>query len=551
MIFPLFLLSLSFLVPNHYLPWISFYSEYLAFWFLVLAWLWLMGQRLKVGVSGFLTILLGMFVILQWSLGVVYFSGDAWLFAFYLLGAALASMLGRAAVVRHGESILHALAWMFALTASLSCAIAIAQWFDVIDGLMVLTSGAGRRVTANLAQSNHLATLLMLGIASIFFLRQTYRLSSWSSTPWLIFLLLGVIFTQSRTAWLCFLAFAIWWFVKMGRGSRISPVSVTGLFLFLMSGSIWVSDVALFLQLIEPGDEMGFMERATAMERVALWGQAWHAITESPLLGYGAGQVSVAQVESSIAYPVQMLSLHSHNIVLDVLLWFGPVIGSVIVAFWFWRAITLALKSASPGSVYLMMCVGAITLHGMLEYPLEYAYFLLPLFFILGGLEEQHGVWAISLPRYSTAAAWCIALFLMFSVWREYRVMEDDHRMLRFELARIGGSKVSETTPEVHLLTQLAEMNALARTVPRPDISEIQLDGMRKVAFRYPYVPSLYRYAQVLALNGRVDDSVDVLLRLRSIYGLLAFEDVKMALQDAQRNEPGYAELNRRLEGLN
>ncbi|WP_044872145.1 O-antigen ligase family protein [Pseudomonas sp. LFM046] len=551
MILPLFLLSLSFLIPNHYLPWMSFYSEYLAFGFLVSAWLWLMGQRLKVGISGILMILLGAVPFIQWKLDIVYFSGDALLFTCYLLAAALAAMLGRAASIRHDESILHALAWTFALTASASCAIAIAQWFDVIDSLMVLISGAGQRVTANLAQSNHLATLLMLGIASIFFLRQGNRISTWSSTPWLIFLLLGVILTQSRTAWLCFLAFAVWWFVKMGRRSVISPASVAGLFLFLMAGSIWVSDLAVFLRLIEPGHELDFMERASAMQRMALWGQAWHAISESPQLGYGAGQVAVAQVESSIAYPVQMLSLHTHNIVLDILLWFGPAIGSVVIAFWFWRLITLAVKATSLGAVYLMMCVGAITLHGMLEYPLEYAYFLFPLFFILGILEEQHGVWALSLPRYSTAAAWCIALFLMSSVWREYRLMEDDHRMLRFELARIGSSNAPGAIPEVHLLTQLAEMNSLARAVPRSDIPEVQMDGMRKVAFRYPYIPSLYRYAQALALNGRVDDSVDVLRRLRSIYGPRSFEEVKVTLQNAQRNEPGYAELNRRLEGLN
>src|SRR5690606_7638097 len=280
-------------------------------------------------------------------------------------------------------------------------------------------------------------------------------------------------------------------------------------------------------------------ERAQALHRWPLWVQLWTAVLDGPFWGYGWNQVSVAQHASSEVYPVQLMVEHSHNILLDLLIWNGPLLGGLIIcAVAFWLA-HLGWRSRSLESIFCLIVVGVVLVHGMLEFPLEYAFFLFPVGLLLGLANgEQRSRRELLVPHWVLMTVLITSAGTFAWVWHEYRVIEEDHRLMRFETARIGDSKAERAAPDVVLLTQLREFLRFARTPATEGMDDEQLEWMRKVAHRYPYPPSLFRYSLALALNGRAQQASDQLVVLRALHGNMHYQESVLALKNMQEQHP-------------
>src|SRR5690606_5411810 len=103
---------------------------------------------------------------------------------------------------------------------------------------------------------------------------------------------------------------------------------------------------------------------------------------------------------------------------------------------------------------------------------------------------------------------------------------------------RIGDLKAKQAAPDVLLLTQLREFLRFARTPAAEGMGDEQLDWMRKVAHRYPYPPSLFRYSLALALNGRAQQASDQLVVLRALHGDRHYDEAVLSLGDMQEQYP-------------
>lgn len=282
--------------------------------------------------------------------------------------------------------------------------------------------------------------------------------------------------------------------------------------------------------------------RAQAIERWALWQQLWVAILQGPLWGYGWAQVGVAQVSVSLSHPLQLMTEHSHNFLLDLLIWNGPILGGLIVLFLCVWLIRLGLRARSRESVFALLAVGFVCVHGMLEYPLEYAFFLLPVGLLLGMVEGEQRLWGLlTLPRWILAGVLVVSVGVIVWLFEEYRIIEEDHRLMRFETARIGTLKAEQAAPDVVLLTNLREFIRFARIEATPGMTEEQVSWMRKVAHRYPYPPSLFRYALALGLNGQADLSTQEFLRLRALHGERHYQSARQAVLELQKHDPSLA----------
>lgn len=75
-----------------------------------------------------------------------------------------------------------------------------------------------------------------------------------------------------------------------------------------------------------------------------MWHQMLLAIKEQPLLGYGWNQVGVAQLSVYLDYPTTEWTEHSHNILLDLLIWNGIPLGILIIGFYM---VVISFKSIS------------------------------------------------------------------------------------------------------------------------------------------------------------------------------------------------------------
>lgn len=531
---------ISYILPNHYFPWVVAYQEFSAFLavFFLLGFTFFNRFRFFAPFYGLFFLLLAFFPLGYFFAGDIYFFGDAWVAMLYLLCFFVTLLLGynfgADALLR--KKLLYCLFVLLLVAAVISVWIALRQWLMLSGSIWVADMPFGNRPFANFAQPNNLATFLCMAIAAAWYFYERKILSRISASLLVLFLLFGVVLTQSRTPWIGAVVIALFWLWK----SRTLPLRLSMHALLLWLGGY----MALILSFSAIGDllflpTVGLLERAQALHRWPLWVQLWMAVLEGPLWGYGWNQVSIAQVAISQTYPVPLMVEHSHNILLDLLIWNGPLLGGAIIcAVAFWLA-CLGWRSRSLESIFCLIAVGVVLVHGMLELPLAYGFFLFPVGLLLGLVAgEQRSRRELLVPRWLVGAVLVASAAMFAWVWHEYRVIEEDHRLMRFESLQIGDLKAEQAAPEVLLLTQLREFIRFARTPATEGMSSERLEWMRKVAHRYPYRPSLLRYSLALALNGKAKQASDQLRVLQSLYGDSDYQDAVLAFASLEEKQP-------------
>jgi hypothetical protein len=233
-------------------------------------------------------------------------------------------------------------------------------------------------------------------------------------------------------------------------------------------------------------------------------------------------------------------------VVLDLLLWAGVPVGGLILACIGWALWRQWRALNNPKSTWLMVAVCGVSVHALLEFPHEYAYFLLPLGLALGAahtLSPAGRVWRA--PVLVTRAFGASLLVLLATVSVEYLQAEHGHRLLRLESARIGVAGLTTPPPELRLLTQLAAFQRFAHTEARPGMTAAELVSMREVSTRFPYPPALFRYALALGLNGQREQALPVLERLCRLHPQARCNEAREGWQAALARFPELSAADR------
>jgi hypothetical protein len=131
-------------------------------------------------------------------------------------------------------------------------------------------------------------------------------------------------------------------------------------------------------------------EGALATSRYVVWSDTLTLISRNPWLGVGVGGFNFAWTLTPFANRSGEFFDHTHNLPLQLLVELGIPIGTFVIAAltWaLWRAFAASREAFGDEGTALraaFMMLLVIALHSMLEYPLWYAYFLLPTAFLLG-----------------------------------------------------------------------------------------------------------------------------------------------------------------------
>lgn len=523
LVLPFAVLALAWLLPNHYFPWASFWQEAVAAiaFIAVLAVCPARNSPVRVSWLAVASMCVALVPLLQWQLGLIHFAGDASIASLYLLGFGLAVTIP---ALRGGKLdwLLGGLAWATLAAAIVSLGLGLCQWL-ALDGLGIFLMDLpyGARPYANLAQPNQLATLFVLGLVAACGLFQSRRLSGAVLGLVAATLIFGVAMTQSRTAWLEVGAVCLWaWVVRDRVGLRVQRWAILGSAAYLtLLVSIWpVMSRALYLV---GGRTLDASVQFGQDLRWRHWSTMIDAIAKEPWWGYGWNQVSVAQMRGAAEQPfVGEMIEHSHSLVLDLLIWNGVPLGLLMVGglvAWFGIHVR-ACRSAMVA--WLLAAIAVITLHGLLEFPLEYAYFLLPLGVMMGAVEvlSRNGGGGLAVSR--RLIHLLVLVVVVFSAWVlvEYTKVQEHYRQMRFELAGFGKAQDRDKVDGIVLLTQLRDFQRFARVPARRQMSQSELQHMRRVAERYGYPPVLLRYALALALNGHQVESARTLTVLCRIH---------------------------------
>ncbi|MBS0318848.1 MAG: O-antigen ligase C-terminal domain-containing protein, partial [Proteobacteria bacterium] len=280
--------------------------------------------------------------------------------------------------------------------------------------------------------------------------------------------------------------------------------------------------------------------------RLPYWREMLDALAREPWWGYGWQQVGAAQQRVASLYPPLGHGVyfdHSHDIVLDLLLWNGIPIGGLIVLLLGWWFVVHIRACRDARAAWLLAAVGGVVVHGLLEYPLEYAYFLIPVGLAMGAVEgfAPAGGAALRVPRWAALVFTLLLATVSVGVASDYMQAEQNYRIQRFELAHIGTDRVHTPAPHLRLLTQLDAFLQIAHTDPKRGMNPTQIEALRRAALRFGSQPALRRYAVALALNGRPAEAAHQLQILRHIWGEQAYREAKAQMTALAAN--GYPEL--------
>ena len=543
---------LSFLLPNHYSPWVAFQQE----WCAAIALAPLMGWAIvrppmRVPLLAWLALLMGMVAALQWFAGLVLFHGDAAMALLYWWGLGLATLAGCAVATRRpsatrareeGDSLTPQKRYSLAafapiwtavvLSCVVSLGVAVHQWLDLsLLGLYVIDLKPGSRPYGNLAQPNQLSTLFFIGLMGLAFLFEARRISAFVALLGAVVMCVGLTVTQSRSALLIVIWLLVAYFALRQRsGLRIAawvPVAITGFF-----ASLSLAWPTINQALLISDNALRAVDRTTAGQRAIYWRSMLDAIAERPLGGFGFQQVNMAQRATALDYPATHGFFESsHNLVLDLMGWVGVPLACLVilcVLMWFirqWRA----LRDGPAWATFAAL--GVFGVHSMVEFPLYYAYFLLPAGLWVGALSGNlvKPLSSSELPPlvkfvWMGVAAVCAVL----AVWvtDEYLAWEEDWRTARFQ--EMGYSNTpAPVNRSVVLLDQIGDVLWWSRYEVRPAMPARDLKRARRLAERESNAMVMFKYAKAVALNGQPEEAAHYLRLYQSLHPKPAYAQAR------------------------
>lgn len=513
---------LAFLLPNRYYPWVSAYHEFSIYLLFLIACLFIIIHKQKVLMDRYISIVFFISIIplLQYLFGKIYFLGDALIAAIYVFSFACSIIVGlNFTQYFNKQKILIFISCIFIFSALVSSYMMLQQWLMLTYGSIWIIDIPHNRPFANFAQPNNCATFLILSLLAVWYLFEQRKINYIASISLACMFLLCLALTQSRSVWVYAICFVVWWYWKYNPlNTRLKKNSIW-YFLGVFISFIYILPiVSQYLSLVGVSD---VVDRATSgFLRLPMWNQLLFALQQEPIWGYGWNQVSVAQITVFANYPTTEWTEHSHNILIDLLIWNGIPLGTAIIVFFSYWLFKLSQLAYTVENFIALAMIGAVISHGMLEFPLEYATFLLPVGFLIGYVYADHSFRnVINLSKKKIIICYVIFIVLYGIIFYEYVKIEQDTRSVRAEMLNIGRVHVTQAAPNLLLMTQLSERIRYMRTPPEKNISRDQLLWMKKVTYRYATPNSLYKYAQTLLLNGQKQKAQHYLNILNQLYG--------------------------------
>ena len=501
-----FVLSVGWLLPNHYPPWSSFHLDAWVAAVLLVVAVAIIVRSPKATVWHGMSVLAAALVCIPWvqyGFGLIPLAGITWITSIYLLGLLLALLVGVRWESTSPGQLADCLFLAIGFAALVSVGLQLHQWL-MLDGLDLWSMGHGDgRPYANFGQPNQLGTLLLWSLLGIAWAVKRRQIGAGTAVFCAIYLLFGLALTASRTAWVAILLITTaCWMWRSLWSNRWVPWTVTGLavvFICYILSIGWLSE-ALMIASSEPQS----IARVGTETRPMIWAMFGDAALRHPVVGYGWNPLSVAQIEVAADHPeMNTVYSHSHNLFLDLMLWCGIPIGLAVSLYllrWLWTRIKRV--SCAEDALMVLFIVVALN-HAMLEFPLQYAYFLLPVGLVMGALDSRLGSRAVGVSgRRVIVVLWLLSVVLLALLIRDYSRIESTYQALRFEWAGYK-SKTPVRPPDVLLLSQWRSFVWYVRLEPLANVSAADIELMRILTRLYPSSGFFHKLATVLALNNQ------------------------------------------------
>ncbi len=506
-------------------------------------------MKLPASTLAFFTALIAL-IWLQWGWGLITYSGDALVSSLFLAGAGFAWYLGAQTSLVSKEPI-KVLIFAATLTVVAACAssfIAILQWLNQDEGMWFFVAERGlNRPYANLAQPNLLATLLVMGVVFAYLLYLCRRIRIWLLIVITVSLSFGLITTESRAGLLSAFCLGIFFLVRARPEWRLGEWRIVATWwgLLLLLASVW-SPLNELLALQSTRQ----IDLAASNGRLEIWRQVIAGISEAPWFGYGWRQTVIAQSVGVDVFPGELPTDYAHNVALDVLAWVGLPLGISLLLFGAWWILRTIRNLKNPIDFVLFAVTIPFLVHSMVEFPFAFAYFLFPIAGIFGFLHARQMPMLFRVTEVASTAKKLVPIAGLVGfavicglVAREYFAAEEDFRVMRFEMRKVGARPINHQVPQLVLLTQLDDLLKMGRLRPTRSMPTIEIEHLRKASSSRHWGALSIKYVIALGLNGQTDEATRQLRNIKNLYG----EDFYRAAADELRKlrDEKYPELAR------
>lgn len=348
------------------------------------------------------------------------------------LGAtALLVHSGSAARSARDGSLLFALfAWGWLGAGFINLGIGVVQVFapDWPDGDWIATSSIVGRAVGNLRQPNHLSSVLLWAAICAVALLELRHIPRRLGQLGFAAMIFGVVLTASRTGLVSVGILALWGLLdrRLSRPTRALLLAAPLLYALAWFGMARWAEISQHTF----GGAARLAETDVSGSRFGVWSNTLALIRDQPWTGVGYGEFNLAWTLTPFPGRPTAFFDHTHNLPLQLAVELGLPLAALILGLLTWGLVRVARQAwRSDGDDSLcgraaLMFVLMIGLHSLLEYPLWYAYFLLPTAWAFGyGL----GAPASAAPTAKGAAligpaALALTVLAAFAVWDYTRV---------------------------------------------------------------------------------------------------------------------------------
>lgn len=404
------------------------------------------------------------------------------------------------------------------ISATVTALLGIGQWigaWDQFDGrfLWMTDVDPGTRLSGNLGQPNNAGTFLIWGLLCGLFIAEKVESSSLGShlkaifhgmmTSSILLITIASALTQSRTTTLSFIIIsAIAISFKHICGNRILKT-------LLIACTINIS-IVFFINLIasflfDTDITSAFGGRGIGSDaRLEAYSIFIRAILEKPFFGYGIGGMSTAFIDGiQLKTHLGTYFGNSHNIIIDFFVWFGIPLGALLL-FLLVRFYFQALKKVnSPNTLILFLIITTAITHAMLEYPLNYPYFLIPFALFSGQFITPNK--SIFFASKKLTSYFLIALTILFTTLAvEYLRLESEIRQARLEIS-ITGKSHPVKKQNFSLINELENANYSLRIDIDNHMDSEQLALIEKNTTQFPMQFFIDKTIEAMVLNNRPD----------------------------------------------
>jgi O-antigen ligase len=466
-----------------------------------------------------LPICMMLLLLVQYLLGKVPSFDQTLLLTMYFLWAALLVMLGHRLRVELGlPLVVTILAAFLVVGAELNTLAGIIQHFHLSSFLdSVVTVKTGAAVYGNIAQPNHFANYLALGLASLGLLQARGSIRIWQSALLAAPILLVMVLSGSRSAWF-YLIFMVGMSYLWQRRNKIYLPLMKYSLLLLVGFAL----MHLVVQLpwfagaggVTTLDRM-FGDAGSGSQRLYLWKESCLIFSKFPFLGSGFGQFAWQHFQLSTElrnFGIVGLYNNAHNLVMQLAAETGLAGLSILFAtlgLWLFHA----LKDLRTIYHWWGFSVIAILgIHSLLEYPLWYAYFIGIAAISLGLMESK--TYRLELRLVGRLS---VALMLVLGIVTVAQ-LRTGYKKLEASLA-VRPLSNEDTTYMTRLRDSLVEVNNYALLRPYAELYmtsliEVSADhlpyklALNTQAMRFvPIGTVVYRQAWLLALDGHLPEA--------------------------------------------